>query len=276
MQCDFLTLGQRRLFLLSCQPEVFAATATVVLPAFAEEMNKTRHLLSACRDKVCSNGGSWFQLDPFGTGDSMGDLDETDVVQWRDDFIGLLNLLHQQGYQAVNFIAVRYGALQLFDLLAEPASLPLQLNKIVLWQPFTQAAPFLQQLFRLKVAEQMAVGEKTTQKELEQQLTAGAVLEIAGYPFTANFIDSVRQLRTLDHSCESLQSLCGSSPALLWLETSNLPNVGPATAKSLDALAAHFSVKFELLTDSPYWTSTELVANNQLIEQTAQFLKDEA
>ncbi len=40
----------------------------------------------------------------------------------------------------------------------------------------------------------MALGEKTSQQQLQQQLDEGEVLEIAGYPLTADFVQSVRQM----------------------------------------------------------------------------------
>jgi len=272
MHSEFIVFGQRRLFLLSNEPPSHHQIATVFLPAFAEEMNKTRHLVSQCRQQLHKAGLSLFQLDAFGTGDSEGDLDQTGVLQWRDDLIGLLQLLQQRGYQAVNFIAMRFGALQLFDLLAQPQTLPLQLHKVVLWQPFMQSSQFLQQLFRLKVAEQMAVGEKTSQKIMEQQLADGELLEIAGYPLTANFVDSVRQLRDIT----AFASAPTNKPPLLYLETSNLSTVSPLTEKSLAQLADFFDVNFQLINDAPYWTATELLINTVLVEQTVRFLQEQS
>lgn len=272
MHSEFIVFGQRRLFLLSNEAPSHHQIATVFLPAFAEEMNKTRHLVSHCRQQLHKAGLSLFQLDAFGTGDSEGDLDQTDVLQWRDDLIGLLQLLQQRGYQAVNFIAMRFGALQLFDLLAQPSTLPLRLHKAVLWQPFMQSSQFLQQFFRLKVAEQMAIGEKTSQKIMEQQLADGELLEIAGYPLTADFVDSVRQLRDIT----AVASAPTKKPPLLYLETSNLTTVSPLTEKSLAQLADFFNVDFQLINDAPYWTATELLINSALVDQTVRFLQEQS
>ncbi len=119
---------QRRLFLIQSDASMSAQqpTVTVLLGAFAEEMNKSRHLFSQCRQQLAASGGSYMQMDPYGTGDSDGDLDQTTVLAWRADLQALLVLLQQRGYQAVNFIAMRFGALQLFDLLAQAEPLPLQ------------------------------------------------------------------------------------------------------------------------------------------------------
>lgn len=276
MHSEFICLQQRRLFLIRSDASMTAQqpTVTVLLGAFAEEMNKSRHLFSQCRQQFAASGGSYIQMDPYGTGDSEGDLDQTTVLQWRADLQALLALLQQRGYQAVNFIAMRFGALQLFDLLAQTEALPLRLHKIVLWQPYLQASQFLQQFFRLKVAEQMALGEKTSQQQLQQQLDEGEVLEIAGYPLTADFVQSVRQLVDVSQLIATKSPDILPKASLLWLETSTLPNLSPVVQKSVEQLSALFDTQVTLLAGAPYWTATELVACPELISATVDFLQE--
>lgn len=276
MHSEFICLQQRRLFLIRSDASMTAQqpTVTVLLGAFAEEINKSRHLFSQCRQQLAASGGSSMQMDPYGTGDSDGDLDQTTVLAWRADLQALLVLLQQRGYQAVNFIAMRFGALQLFDLLAQTDPLPLRLHKIVLWQPFLQPSQFLQQFFRLKVAEQMALGEKTSQQQLQQQLDHGEVLEIAGYPLTADFVQSVRQLVDVSQLIATKSPDTLPKASLLWLETSTLPNLSPVVQKSAEQLSALFDTQVTLLAGAPYWTATELVACPELISATVDFLQE--
>jgi len=276
MHSEFICLQQRRLFVIQSDASMSAQqpTVTVLLGAFAEEMNKSRHLFSQCRQQLAACGGSSMQMDPYGTGDSDGDLDQTTVLTWRADLQALLVLLQQRGYQAVNFIAMRFGALQLFDLLAQTDPLPLRLHKIVLWQPFLQPSQFLQQFFRLKVAEQMALGEKTSQQQLQQQLDEGEVLEIAGYPLTADFVQSVRQMADVHQLAASQAQNTAEKASLLWLETSTLPNLSPVVQKGVEQLSALFDTQVTLLAGAPYWTATELVACPELISATVDFLQE--
>lgn len=276
MHSEFICLQQRRLFVIQSDASMTAQqpTVTVLLGAFAEEMNKSRHLFSQCRQQLAACGGSYMQMDPYGTGDSDGDLDQTTVLTWRADLQALLVLLQQRGYQAVNFIAMRFGALQLFDLLAQTDPLPLRLHKIVLWQPFLQPSQFLQQFFRLKVAEQMALGEKTSQQQLQQQLDHGEVLEIAGYPLTADFVQSVKQMADVHQLAANQAQNTAEKASLLWLETSTLPNLSPVVQKSAEQLSALFATKVTLLPGAPYWTATELVACPELISATVDFLQE--
>jgi hypothetical protein len=153
----------------------------------------------------------------------------------------------------------------MFNILQH--ELPLPLNKILLWQPYLQSSTFLQQFFRLKIAEQMATGNKTSQKELEQQLSEGTVLEIAGYPITQNFVSSIHALKDVT----ALPALYQQTP-LLWLETSMLPNISPVCEKGMAVLSQHFAAEFKQLQGPAWWNATELVQSPELIALSVEFL----
>lgn len=236
--------------------------AIVVLPPFAEEMNKSRHLLSAVMRQLSALGYCCFLPDHYGTGDSEGDLDQASIGLWRADLLQLIQLLAQRGYQSLSFIAVRFGTLQLFDLL-NLHTLPLPVKQLVLWQPLFDVDKFWQQFVRIKVAETMATGNKVSQKELEQQLQDGQQIEIAGYPLSPAFF-------------ASLQTLQGAIPPLLshtpvcWLETSQLDNIALPVQKMRDTLQQCCQLSFVQLKAEPYWQTTELASAEQLLALTVQ------
>jgi len=265
-ESTFITLAKRKIYLRSFLNPQRSETATILLSAFAEEMNKSRHLSQQLMNLLLQHSHDSFLVDPWGTGDSEGDLDQTSAVLWQQDLLAFINQLNERGYQKINFLAPRYGALQLFDLLAttQPA---LPVDKIVLWQPYLQTTTFLQQFFRLKVAEQMANGIKTSQKELEQQLAAGTVVEVAGYPITKALFDSIQALKDVS----SVPALYQQTP-LLWLETSMMPNISPVSEKGLAQLSQHFAAQFHQLQGPAWWNATELVQNPELISRTVEFL----
>lgn len=260
-QPGFITLSRGKLFLHS-QTAPVPLTATVILPPFAEEMNKTRHLLSATMRKLAAAGVSCFMLDHYGTGDSEGDLDSATTVIWREDLLALLNLLKVAGYQQVSFIAVRFGALQLFDLLNQP-ELPLPVTRLILWQPMFDSAKFWQQFARIKVAEAMATGVKLSQAELEQQLLAGETVEIAGYPLNQAFFQSLSELQS---AVPTGLAQC----QLSWFETSQLDAIALPVQKKLEQLQQVTSVNFVQLKAEPYWQTTELARADELIALTLQ------
>ncbi|WP_333797320.1 glycosyl transferase [Rheinheimera sp.] len=228
-------------------------------------MNKSRHLSRQLMTGLLGQGQDSFLPDAWGTGDSDGDLDQVSVLDWRQDLTLLLQQLRDRGYKKVNLVASRFGALQLFDLLAT-TELPLPLNSVVLWQPYLQSSIFLQQLFRLKIAEQMAVGNKTSQKELEQQLNEG-IVEIAGYPISQHLVRSISLLQDIS----ALPAIYRQVP-LLWLETSMLPNISPVCEKGMAQLSQCFAAKFQLLQGPAWWNTSELVQSPELIASSIDFL----
>ena len=268
LSTGFIQLQQRQLFLRAVQNSTDNGHAILVIPPFAEEMNKSRHLVNAAMRQLATAGYSCFMLDNYGTGDSAGDLDQASIDIWRDDLCQLLLLLQQQGYQSVSFIAVRFGVIQLFDLLNKYSS-PLPVQQLVLWQPVFDVGKFWQQFVRLKVAEAMAAGNKTSQKELEQQLNNGENIEIAGYPISPAFY-------------HSLLNINSNFPAQLnnvnlhWLETSQLDTIALPVQKIREQLQQHCQLNYTQLKAEPYWQTAELASAEQLIALTLQHLTEGA
>lgn len=260
----FINLSNHRLFLQATGNSTSTKKAILILPPFAEEMNKTRHLISALMQQLAEVGCHSFMLDNFGTGDSEGDLDQASVDIWRNDIHEFTKLLQQQGYQHLSVVVIRFGALQLFDLLNNDA-LPLPLQQIILWQPMFDAAKLWQQFARIKVAEAMASGNKVSQKELEQQLNEGHTIEIAGYPISPPFYQSLLNIKS-------------AIPALLphskfsWFETSQLENIAVPVQKMLQQLQQQGEVNFVQLKAEPFWQTTELANADELINLTVQQL----
>ena len=257
LDTGFRLLNNRCLFLTANKSAASTGQAVVILPPFAEEMNKTRHLLSQVMRQLAAAGLSSFMLDNYGTGDSEGDLDTASSAIWRADLLQLLSMLRDEGFSHVSFIAVRFGSLQLFDLLNH-TELPLQPQQIVLWQPMFDLAKFWQQFVRIKVAEAMAKGEKLSQKEVEQQLENGETLEIAGYPISPAFYHSLLQMQ-----CQLPQAL--PQFTLSWLETSQLDSTALPVQKMLEQLGTQQSVNYVQLKAEPYWQTAELASADALI-----------
>jgi len=254
----------RGMLFLAAQRSDIKLHAVVILPPFAEEMNKCRHLISNVMRQLAAAGVSSFLLDNYGTGDSECDLDTATLQLWREDLTALINDISLQGYSDISFVAIRFGALQLFDLLNN-AQLPLPVAKVVLWQPYFDIAKFWQQFVRIKVAEAMALGEKTSQKQLEQQLNEGHLLEIAGYPVSPAFYHSLLSANTTFPPMLKAKPMC-------WLETSQLDNIAVPVEKMRQQLSEQCTLSFEQIKDEPYWQTTELAEAQALISHTLAYL----
>lgn len=234
--------------------------AVVVLPPFAEEMNKCRHLLTQLMRQLAAAEYDCFLPDHYGTGDSEGDLDSTTVDIWRSDLYQLLQLIAKQGYSSVSFVAVRFGTLQLFDLL-QRHSLPLPLKHLVLWQPMFDVAKFWQQFLRIKVAESITLATPLTQAQLEQQLQQGHGFDVAGYPVSPAFFLSVMQMQYQFPPTLQQQTVH-------WCDTSDNGKLSLATQRKIEQLSPYCQLNVCSVPSAPYWQATELVPAAELIRQT--------
>ena len=81
----FLQRGSRQLFCLHYAPAGASRGAVVHVPAFAEEMNKSRRMASLQARALAAQGWHVLQLDLLGTGDSEGDFGDATWADWMDD-----------------------------------------------------------------------------------------------------------------------------------------------------------------------------------------------
>lgn len=121
---------------------------------------------------------------------------------------------------------------------------------------------------RIKLAEAMSAGQKVTQAQLEQQLAAGEVVEIAGYPINNAFWQSLISMQTALPETLKDSQLC-------WLETSALAQTALPVEKKLAQLREHTTVHYQQINAEPYWQTTELANADTLLAATVAFLSDE-
>jgi exosortase A-associated hydrolase 2 len=264
-KAEFRQMSQGHNFLLSSLGS--ADRALIILPPFADEMNKSRHIIGKFIRLATGQGFSCYLMDHFGTGDSEGDLDDANLTLWRADLKLLIEQVAAAGYKQVSFLAIRFGALQLFDLLNKN-NLALPVDHVMLWQPVFEIKKFWQQFFRIKIAEQMALGEKLSQQQLEQQLENGEVVEIAGYPISRLFYSS-----TQGGDYHLPISLTGTTAKLSWLEVSQMATPGANVQKQLSQLQQTGPVNFHLVPEAPFWNTTELTSAETLLRLSTKLLE---
>lgn len=171
----FLDGQQGRLFCTGVVHEIAARRQFLILPPFAEEMNKSRHILSAMVRALGDAGHDVLLPDHYGTGDSEGDFGSASIEVWRDDALMLIEQLAEKG--RVGLIGLRSGAL----LAAAIASLR-PVDSLTLIHPVADGRQQLNQLLRLRLAGGLTDGGKReSAAELRQRLADGQSLEIAGY-----------------------------------------------------------------------------------------------
>ncbi len=164
-----------RLFCTAVVHEAEPARQFLILPPFAEEMNKSRHILAALLRALGQAGHGVLLPDLYGTGDSEGDFGAASIDVWRDDIMMLVEHLAAQG--PVGLIGLRSGALLAADVASRRT-----VDSLTLVHPVADGRQQLNQLLRLRLAGGLTSGaDKESASGLRKQLTDGQSLEIAGY-----------------------------------------------------------------------------------------------
>ncbi len=191
----FIPAPSGRLFAVWYLPVNQAISRAIIhIPAFGEEMNKSRRMVALQARAFAEQGRAVLVLDLFGTGDSSGDFGEATWQLWLQDIAVAVDWLKQQGAQKIDLWGLRTGALLAMDF-ASLGRCPIQ--RLIAWQPVLNGETFITQFLRLRVAAAMmdsnAPREKTA--DLKRQLQEGQGIEVAGYLLNPELVVPLMALR---------------------------------------------------------------------------------
>ncbi len=250
--------GQHR-FALLYRPSQKVRAALLLLPPFAEELNKTRRALCQAAHAFAEAGFAVLQIDPLGCGDSAGDFSDASWTAWLQDFEQLGVGLLDQEFRGVPRLAwgVRAGCL-LASTLAPHVEAQLW------WQPSPQGRAVLQQFLRLRMAAELDSAERISVAALKAELAAGHAVEVAGYLLAPELAAGI-EAATL-HPPEH--------PAL-WLEASSQqpPQLLPGSQQWLQQKAPPAIKALALESPAP-WNATELEDCPALVEASLCWLNE--
>ena len=186
-----MTVQGRRLFCLRRRALAIPITTRVlVVPPFAEELNKCRRLLALCAQTLAVAGAEVWWPDLSGTGDSAGEFADACWSQWIDELCDVDAALAQAAPGAAPaYLAVRSGAL----LLAAASSRlrDFERAQLLLWQPVLEGGRYLQQFLRLRVMASRLRGRDESLSSLMTRLAQGELLEVGGYGLRAQLTDGL-------------------------------------------------------------------------------------
>lgn len=196
MQPLFIESSAGKLFAIYWPPagETLFGKAILHIPAFAEEMNKSRRMVVLQAQAFSDQGYAVLILDLFGTGDSVGDFGVATWQIWLQNIDTAIAWLKQQGMQSVDLWSLRLGALLAMDFAGSGKH---RIERLIAWQPVLNGDTFITQFLRLRVAAAMmdnnAPREKTS--DMKRQLLEGQAIEVAGYLLNPDLIKPLMALR---------------------------------------------------------------------------------
>jgi len=244
--------------------------AILHVPAFAEEMNKSRRMVALQADALAGQGYAVLSIDLFGTGDSAGDFVDASWRIWQDNLLEALDWLVGQGAERITLWSLRAGTLLALDLIKSGGCKAL--DSLIAWQPVLNGEVFLTQFLRLRVAAAMMNPElpQETTGELKKQLQRGEVIEVAGYSLNPELVLPLLAAKADLNGVASIQSVA-------------LIEVLPSGVNELSAQAQQFVRKLQdvaintagnSVAGDSFWSSQDIVTVPDLIPLTISVLVD--
>lgn len=257
--------GRRgQLFTLEIRPARETPRGVVIhLPAFAEEMNKSRSQVARQGRALAAQGWLVVIPDLYGCGDSQGEFNDADWMLWLDDLVELVGAF-QKDFGPPVLWGLRVGALLASQLLTRVSA-----RGLILWQPVVQGQQFFGQFLRLRLAASMLSGEsRETVSGLRETLHREGYLEVAGYRISQALGASLDAAR-LEPATSSL--------GVIWLEVVGAPDrdISPVSRKQLDRWReSGCDVQQRTVVGETFWSSQEIKIVPALVDATTEMLND--
>jgi len=198
------------------------------------------------------------RFDYYGTGDSAGDAEAGGLAQWTADIATAIEELRDTAeVPRVSLVGLRLGAL----LAARAAARRDDVECVVLWDPVTDGAAYLEELFESKVGARGGV-----QADLADRT---ATIGVMGFPITP----------ALRHELEGARLVDVPAPAggnRLVIASQERPEYAAA---GTHRPAGAGPVQFELVPSEGSWTEVDdyggALIPQRLIHRIVEYLADE-
>ncbi|MBN8507277.1 MAG: hydrolase 1, exosortase A system-associated [Burkholderiales bacterium] len=150
----------------------------LVVPPFAEEMNRCRAMVALQARELSRCGVGTLVLDPYGTGDSAGDFVDATWTLWLADLRAGLAWLREHGQGCRTLWGLRLGAVLASHLARADGAI----DRLLLWQPVLDGKQFFTQFLRIRIAAEMNLPDRVkTTGELRKRAADGEAIEVSGY-----------------------------------------------------------------------------------------------
>jgi len=174
-----------------------AEHTVLIVPPFAEELNRSRRFLTLLRKKLSSAGSTVAMVDLFGTGDSEGEFADASVDIWLDDLNRITELYTPEEGGTLLLLGVRSGCLLIEKLLRDSncGQMSKSVSNIIYVQPEISGYDVVQRMLRTRVAARRFAGDKSeTTEKLWSRLENGDSVDTSGYVIGSSLGLSMRSL----------------------------------------------------------------------------------
>jgi exosortase A-associated hydrolase 2 len=248
--------------------------AVIVVPPFAEEMNKARRMITLFAQGAAARGITTVVPDLTGTGDSDGEFSDARWDIWCDDLARLSKIVETRTGHPPTWLAVRSGALLAFAVAQSGAA---RSARLILWAPVLDGERFMRQFLRLKVAGAMTQAaanpaDRASVANLEASLRAGNTLEVAGYAIAPELWAAM--ITTKLPAAPPI-----SVADVHWFEVSEADprEFSPAVQRSIEQLNGNgWRVQAQTVAGPAFWGTAEISTAPELIAKSVAALESAA
>lgn len=267
---DFIAGPSGALAVVSWRPRDDAGPAFAVLhlPAFADEMNKSRRMVARQARAIAAMGGVAFVLDPYGTGDSAGDFGDATWRGWRDDVQAAWRWLRAGIGEHVPALlwGSRLGALLAVEAVRTGTVEP---SALLLWQPVAAGRRLTDGFLRIaEVTGSLGAREGSARAALRARLDGGQRVEVAGYSLSPDLIFGIDGVE--------LATVPRLPCPVIWRE---IVAVGePSVSPWASGVAGRWSsagglVDLAAVPGPSFWASAEIEEAPALVSSTSEALR---
>ena len=265
MTPQFLELETGSLFALFYPATARVKLRVLVVPPFAEELNKCRRLMALTASRLAADGCDVLIPDLFGTGDSDGDFSAATWETWIENIKEVEEWFstHSTGADLA-CLAVRSGCLLFHD--AFTSSSVFANARIVAWQPTLVGEQLLNQFLRIRVMAARLAGRTESLKDLKASFSGGQAVEVAGYEISS---EMASQLSGSAINAKSFPAV-GRLSVVEFAAEESASLTHPVTRFVDEMRAAGVNADGTVICCEQFWKTQEIAAPSAAITATTQ------
>ncbi|MBK7646031.1 MAG: hydrolase 2, exosortase A system-associated [Betaproteobacteria bacterium] len=239
----------------------------LVVPAFNEEMNRCRSMVTTQAQALAKLGVGTLAIDLFGTGESDGEYGDARWGIWIENVRQGIEWLDEKPGGGTGLLGIRLGvALALAALQQDHKK-----RALIAWQPIVDGKSCLTQFMRMRIAANMDRTDipKDTTAGMRAQLAEGRSIEVAGYEIHPELAMSIESLRLSE-------LIPPESVSIAWLEKGGGEEneISPASKCLLAAWQPAGRTTEVIPFDGPaFWALYERFLAPDLVKKTSDWVQ---
>lgn len=263
----FISDAGQRLFCIHRKPAAAGRGAVLLVPPFAEELNRARRMLAGASERFAGAGWETLQLDLTGCGDSDGMFEDATWDAWLSNLQKAFECLSSKVSGPIVLWGLRAGCLLICDWLRE-SQRDTGIAGVLFWQPVPSGRQHLTHFLRLKALSESAEPERgSVVKAARARLQMGGYVDVAGYRIGS-------QLATgLEHADLELSDAFRGRVGLLEVSAKRQEDLSPVIGNHVVRWRSRgLAVDTHLVQGPAFWLTQEITQAPLMIDASVAYL----